>query len=147
VQLGIANKRYWPTAPVPSRSADGLARPTLDGRYERPPVQIIPSCDIRCPKWALDAAIRTFLQEKIAASGKIKGSVEPLVVPTSDRKAILALARDATFDAVIAVLPEQDPNDRLLPPGAGITRKKLPGLDAAPEIFSNNLILLLGRDT
>jgi hypothetical protein len=87
------------------------------------------SFDASVPDWALDAGIRTYLQEKIAASGRIKGDVEPLVVPTSDRKAILALARDATFDAVIAVLPEQDPNDRLLPPGAGITRRKLPGLD------------------
>ncbi len=74
-----------------------------------------------------DAKVRAFLQERIVASGRTSGTVERLVVTTSDRKAILALARD--FDAVVAVLPEDNPNDRLLPAGPGITRRKLPGLD------------------
>jgi len=76
--------------------------------------------DAPVPDWGLDADVRKYMQERIVASGRIKGDVEPLEVAVSERKAMLALARDKGFDAIVAVLPEQDPNDRLLPPGLGI---------------------------
>ena len=72
---------------------------------------------------------RTHLLEKIVASKKFAGSIEPLVVGTDDQNAILALAREGDFDAVIAVLPADNPHDRLLPAGPGIMRKKDLGTD------------------
>jgi hypothetical protein len=86
------------------------------------------SFDALIPDWALDADVRALMQERIIASGRIKGAVEPLVVPTSDRKAMLALARDGGFDAVVAALPEEDPNDRFLAPGPGTLYRTALGL-------------------
>jgi len=79
--------------------------------------------------WGLDGDARSHLLEKIVASKKFAGSIEPLVVVADDQKAILALAREGNFDAVIAVLPVDNPHDRLLPAGPGIIRKKALGID------------------
>jgi hypothetical protein len=87
------------------------------------------SFDAPIPDWALDADVRALMQVRIIASGRIKGIVEPLVVSTSDRKTILALARDGGFDAVVAALPEEDPNDRFLAPGPGTMYKSVLGLN------------------
>jgi hypothetical protein len=85
--------------------------------------------DAPVPEWTLDGDVRALMQERIVASGRIQGVVEPLVVSTSDRKAILALAREGGFDAVVAALPEEDPNDRFLAPGPGTEYKSALGIN------------------
>jgi hypothetical protein len=87
------------------------------------------SFDAPIPDWALDADVRALMQERIIASARIKGVVELLVVPTSDKKAILALARESGFDGVVATLPEEDANERFLAPGPGIMYKNALGLN------------------
>jgi hypothetical protein len=67
------------------------------------------SFDVPVPDWGLDAHIRSYMQERIVASGRINGNVESLVVPKSDKTAILDLARQQGFDAVIGAMPERGP--------------------------------------
>jgi hypothetical protein len=68
--------------------------------------------DATIPEWTLEAGIARYMQERIAASRRIKGSIELLVVPKSDKKVILDLARAQGFDAVIGALPERDPSNQ-----------------------------------
>jgi hypothetical protein len=87
------------------------------------------SFDAQLPDWALDADVRALMQERIIASGRIKGVVEPLLVSTSDMKAILALALESGFDAVVAARPQEDANDRFLAPGPGTMYKSALGIN------------------
>jgi hypothetical protein len=87
------------------------------------------SFDAPIPDWGLDADVRALMQERIIASARIKGVVEPLVVSTSDKKAILVLARESGFDGVVAALPEEDPNDRFVAPGPGTMYKNALGIN------------------
>jgi|SRR5215472_13229623 len=80
------------------------------------------SFDAKVPDWGLDAVIRTDMQSRVVASRRIKGSVDVLVVPVSDKKVILDLAREGGFDAVIAALPERVP--------------EFPMVDYSPAILS-----------
>jgi hypothetical protein len=99
--------------------------------------------DASVSNWALDASMRTYLLDKIVASGRINGSVEPLVTPTAEQKSILALAREGNFDTVVALVPFQNLHDPRLPTGPGLLRRKLPGVD---KLYAcNSMVMRIWR--
>jgi len=87
------------------------------------------SFDTVVPNWSLDAAVTSQLKETIVASGRITGEIVPLVVFPPDKKTLLATAHAQGFDAVLAVLPEENVHDSSIVPGAILLRRKLPGVD------------------
>jgi hypothetical protein len=87
------------------------------------------SFDAAIQDWGLDATVMSDLRDRVIASGRITGDVVSVATTSSDTKTIIALARDQGFDAVLAVLPTENPNANYIAPGAVLLRRKLPGVD------------------
>jgi hypothetical protein len=86
--------------------------------------------DADVPNWTLDADVRALLQQEVAASGRVSGSLELWEDPPGgDRKTILAAAREKGFDAVLIAQPTDNPNARMLPAGPALLHRKVMGLD------------------
>lgn len=79
--------------------------------------------------WNLDATLANDLVERIIAGGQIKGDVSSIATSPSKVSEILSEARAQGFDAVLAVLPEENVHDRTLAAGVTLLHRKLPGVD------------------
>jgi hypothetical protein len=87
------------------------------------------SFDASIPGWNLDATVTKDLVEHVVAGAKIGGEVVPLSTSSTKESDILSEARAQGFDAVLAVLPEENVHDRSIGAGVTLLHRKIPGVD------------------
>jgi hypothetical protein len=98
--------------------------------------------DADLPDWTLDADVRGLLQEEVAASGRLSGTLELWEdAPGGDRKTLLAAAREKGFDAVLIAQPTDNPNAPMLPAGPALLHRKVMGLDKLHVCDSMNVLI------